>query len=337
MNVFIFNNLNLDNGIFISDKSFKKININELSTSENTLFVVPNELLQFIEFRHDLKNNQNIHASILNSMSTLNNDAEDSVVLNSSNKYNFFISNKSNQETIKKLFSNFNTRISITSDLLFFKEVIKQNCSYQNNVFLIESEEAVKLSTKSFNLLDDAIKIKSLTDLDLKNIKDTNYTIYQLNTFNLYSIFNFKNSLKPALVALFLVFSFYVTALLNINSNYSQINKMSTTLESIYSSIYPAENITDIHQQIDIKLNNLNNAEATDLSKTINLLKNLSESINIVEAEFSQGNLQIKCLFKNDAEESIFVNQQNRLNFNFTIVNSKDTQIGKITTFSYEL
>ena len=337
MNVFIFNNLNLDNGIFISDKSFKKININELSTSENTLFVVPNELLQFIEFKHDLKNNQNIHASILNSMSTLNNDAEDSVVLNSSNKYNFFISNKSNQETIQRLFSHFNTRISITSDLLFFKEVIKQNCSYQNNVFLIESEEAVKLSTKSFNLLDDAIKIKSLTDLDLKNIKDTNYTIYQLNTFNLYSIFNFKNSLKPALVALFLVFSFYVTALLNINSNYSQINKMSTTLESIYSSIYPAENITDIHQQIDIKLNNLNNAEATDLSKTINLLKNLSESINIVEAEFSQGNLQIKCLFKNDAEESIFVNQQNRLNFDFTIVNSKATQIGKITTFSYEL
>lgn len=337
MNVFIFNNLNLDNGIFISDKTLKKININELSTTENTLFVVPNELLQFIEFKHDLKNNENIHASILNSLSTLNNDAEDLIVLNSSNKYNFFISSKSYQETIKRLFSHFNTRISITSDLLFFKEVIKQNCSYQNNVYLIESEEAVKLSTKSFNLLDDAMKIKSLTDLDLKKIKDTNYTIYQLNTFNLYSIFNFKNSLKPALAVLFLIFTFYVTALLNINSNYSQINKMSTTLESIYSSIYPAENITDIHQQIDIKLNNLNNAEATDLSKTINLLKNLSESINIVEAEYSQGDLQIKCLFKNDAEESIFVNQQNRLNFNFTIVNSKDTQIGKITTFSYEL
>ncbi len=337
MNVFIFNNLNLDNGIFISDKTLKKININELSTSENTLFVVPNELLQFIEFKHDLKNNQNIHASILNSLSTLNNDAEDLIVLNSSNKYNFFISNKSNQETIQRLFSHFNTRISITSDLLFFKEVIKQDCSYQNNVYLIESEEAVKLSTKSFNLLDDAMKIKSLTDLDLKKIKDTNYTIYQLNTFNLYSIFNFKNSLKPALVVLFLVFTFYVTALLNINSNYSQINKMNTTLQSIYSSIYPAENITDIYQQIDIKLNNLNNAKATDLSKTINLLKNLSESTNIVEAEFSQGDLQIKCLFKNDAEESIFVNQQNRLNYAFTIVNSKVTQIGKITTFSYEL
>ncbi|MDC3098372.1 hypothetical protein OA493_01345, partial [Gammaproteobacteria bacterium] len=335
MNVFIFNNLNLDNGIFISDKTLKKININELSTSENTLFVVPNELLQFIEFKHDLKNNQNIHASILNSLSTLNNDADDLIVLNSSNKYNFFISNKSNQETIQRLFSHFNTRISITSDLLFFKEVIKQDCSYQNNVYLIESEEAVKLSTKSFNLLDDAMKIKSLTDLDLKKIKDTNYTIYQLNTFNLYSIFNFKNSLKPALVVLFLVFTFYVTALLNINSNYSQINKMNTTLQSIYSSIYPAENITDIYQQIDIKLNNLNNAEATDLSKTINLLKNLSESINIVEAEFSQGDLQIKCLFKNDAEESIFVNQQNRLNYAFTIVNSKVTQTGKITTFSY--
>ena len=42
---------------------------------------------------------------------------------------------------------------------------MKQNCSYQNNVYLIESEEAVKLSMKSFNLLDDALNIKPISDL----------------------------------------------------------------------------------------------------------------------------------------------------------------------------
>ena len=337
MNVFIFNNLNLDDGIFINGKSLKKINISKLSTSEKTLFVVPNELFQFVEFEHDLKNNQNIHASILNNLSILNNAAEDLTVLNTSNKYNFFISNISNQEKLKKLFSHFNTTISITSDLLFFKEVMKQNCSYQNNVYLIESEEAVKLSMKSFNLLDDALNIKPISDFDLKKIKNINYTIYHLNTFNFSSIFNLKNSIKPSLIVLFVVFSFYVIALLNINSNYSQINKMNTTLETIYNSIYPTEKITDIYQQIDVKLNSLNNEEATALSTTITLLKNLSETTNVMEADFSQNDLQIKFLFKNDAEESIFMNQQNRLNYDFKIVDSRVTQIGKITTVSYEL
>ena len=56
-----------------------------------------------------------------------------------------------------------------------------------------------------------------------------------------------------------------------------------------------------------------------------------------MEADFSQNDLQIKFLFKNDAEESIFMNQQNRLNYDFKVVDSRVTQIGKITTVSYEL
>ena len=68
MNVFIFNNSNLDDGILISDRSLKKINVHELATSDRTLFVLPNELLQYTEFKHDLKNNQNIHALIINNL-----------------------------------------------------------------------------------------------------------------------------------------------------------------------------------------------------------------------------------------------------------------------------
>ena len=86
MNIFIFNNLNLDSGILIIDGSIKKINIDELVSADDTLFVLPNELLNFIEFKHDLKNNQNIHASILNNISTLHEDNENLTVLNTSNK-----------------------------------------------------------------------------------------------------------------------------------------------------------------------------------------------------------------------------------------------------------
>ena len=112
---------------------------------------------------------------------------------------------------------------------------------------------------------------------------------------------------------------------------------MSATLEIIYSDIYPSENITDIYQQIDLKLNSLNNDQITNLSRTVNLLRQLSETLNIIEAEFTQDKLLITCLFNNDAEESIFLNQQNRLNYELNIIESRSSQLGKITKISYEL
>ena len=36
-----------------------------------------------------------------------------------------------------------------------------------------------------------------------------------------------------------------------------------------------------------------------------------------------QDKLLITCLFKNDAEESIFINQQSRLNYDLNIIESK--------------
>lgn len=152
MNVFIFEDLTLKNGVLLTNGAIKKINLEKLTKPENTLFVLPNELIQYKEFKHNLKNKKNIHASILNNSSSLNINEEDQLVLNTSNNNDFFLTNNKYQEDIKKVFSNFNTSISITSDLLFFKEAFEKNSIYQNNVFLIDGEEAVKLSKKSFNL-----------------------------------------------------------------------------------------------------------------------------------------------------------------------------------------
>jgi hypothetical protein len=337
MNVFIFNDLNLKTGILITNGSLKKFSINEFTTTENTLFVLPNELIQFIEFKHNLKNKQNIHASIINNSSSLNINDIDQLVLDTSNSNNFFITSKHHVETIKKVFKNFNTTISITSDLLFFKEAFKKNCTYQNNIYLIDAEEGVKLSAKSFNLLDEAISVKKISDSDLKELKNINFVTHKLNTFNVSSIFDVKNFMKSAMTMVIIICIFYITAFFNISSNYSQMKNMTITLEAIYSDIYPSEEISDISQQIDAKLNSLNNEKITNLSKTINLLRQISESVNIVKADYSQDELLITCLFKNDAEESIFVNQQNRLNKTFTIIDSKAIQLGKVTTISYEL
>ena len=337
MNVFIFDDLTLRNGILISNGSLKKINLEKLIKPENMLFVLPNELIQYKKFQHNLKNKENIHASILNNSSSLNINEEDQLILNTSSNCDFFLTNKRYQENIKKVFSIFNTSISITSDLLFFKEAFKGNSIYQNNVYLTDSEEIVKLSTKSFNLLEDDIKVKYISDSDLKKLENVNFASYKLNTFNISSILKTKNPLKPLLAALVIIFTIYLTALFNIFSNYAQIEKMSATLETIYSDIYPSENITDIYQQIDLKLNSLNNDQITNLSRTVNLLKQLSETLNIIEAEYTQDKLLITCLFNNDAEESIFLNQQNRLNYELNIIESRPSQLGKITKISYEL
>mgnify|MGYP001502718105 CR=1 FL=1 len=337
MNVFIFDDLTLRNGVLISNGSLKKINLEKLTKPENTLFVLPNELIQYKEFQHNLKNKQNIHASILNNSSSLNINEEDQLVLNTSSNRDFFLTNKKYLENIKKVFSIYNTTISITSDLLFFKESFKRNSTYQNNVFLTDSEEIVKLSTKSFNLLEDDIKVKKVTDLDLKKLKNINFASYKLNTFNVSSFLKVKNLVKPLLAALVVIFTIYITALFNIYSNYAQIEKMSVTLETIYSDIYPSENITDIYQQIDSKLNSLNNDQITNLSRTVNLLRQLSETVNIIKVEYMQDKLLITCLFNNDAEESIFLNQQSRLNYELNIIESRPTQVGKITKISYVL
>tara|TARA_B100000886_G_scaffold186795_1_gene128212 strand:+ start:1138 stop:2151 length:1014 start_codon:yes stop_codon:yes gene_type:complete len=337
MNVFIFDDLTLRKGVLISYGSIKKINLEKLTKPENTLFVLPNELIQYKEFQHNLKNKQNIHASILNNSSSLNINEEDQLVLNTSSNRDFFLTNKKYLENIKKVFSIYNTTISITSDLLFFKESFKRNSTYQNNVFLTDSEEIVKLSTKSFNLLEDDIKVKKVTDLDLKKLKNINFASYKLNTFNVSSFLKVKNLVKPLLAALVVIFTIYITALFNIYSNYAQIEKMSVTLETIYSDIYPSENITDIYQQIDSKLNSLNNDQITNLSRTVNLLRQLSETVNIIKVEYMQDKLLITCLFNNDAEESIFLNQQSRLNYELNIIESRPTQVGKITKISYVL
>ena len=337
MNVFIFNDSNLKIGILITNKSQKRLSIDKLTTSENTLFVLPNELIQFVEFKHNLKNKQNIHASILNNSASLNISDKDQLVLNTSNNKYFFITNREYEGKIKEVFNNFNTTISITSDLLFFKEAFNKNCIYQNNIYLVESEEAVKLSKKAFNLLDENISVKEISDSDLNKLNNINFVTHKLNTFNISSIFNIKKLIKPAMIMSIIIGIFYITAFFNINSNYSQIKKMNATLESIYSDIYPSENISNISRQIDAKLISLNNEKITNLSKSINLLRQLNNSVVIIEAEYLQDELLITCLFKNDAEESIFVNQQNRLNNQLTIIESKTNQLGKITKIRYEL
>ena len=61
MNVFIFEDLTLKNGVLLTNGAIKKVNLEKLTKPENTLFVLPNELIQYKEFQHNLKNKKNGH------------------------------------------------------------------------------------------------------------------------------------------------------------------------------------------------------------------------------------------------------------------------------------
>ena len=196
----------------------------------------------------------------------------------------------------------------------------------------------MKLTEKSFNLLDsDETKIQKIINKDLTNINLENLNFYELSTFDLQSLFHLSNIKKPLIILFSLFIVLYGAGLININSNYSQINNMNATLTSIYKNIYPNEEVSDISRDIQNKITALNTEDKSDLKRSLEILSMVSQTTKIIEANYMDQRLTIKCLFKNDAEESIFINQQNRLNYSVSIKDSESRPLGKITTINYDL
>tara|TARA_B100000575_G_scaffold44955_1_gene32184 strand:- start:174 stop:623 length:450 start_codon:yes stop_codon:yes gene_type:complete len=138
----------LETGILISDGKAVKMQLSEVKDCKDLLFILPNELISFVEFRHELKNKKNIHAALINKVSSLQLDKETLKVLDTNDTHTFFLVNKENMQVMGQLFKKFDENIKITSDLLFFKELHGVDLAFENNIFLYRDEEAVKLSKK---------------------------------------------------------------------------------------------------------------------------------------------------------------------------------------------
>ena len=339
MNLYIFKDLHLIEGIYINGANASIKLISEIPDSPQTLFVLPNELLQYVCFEHDLKNKKNIHAKIINDLSVLKFSSTNLEVLETKKeRSDYFVIGEAAKKLIKKTFSGFNHKILITSDLLFFNETFNENIKFGNNFYLTQNIDPVKLTEKSFNLLDsDETKIQKITNKDLTNINLENLNFYELSTFDLQSLFHLSNIKKPLIILFSLFIVLYGAGLININSNYSQINNMNATLTSIYKNIYPNEEVSDISRDIQNKITALITEDKSDLKRSLEILSMVSQTTKIIEANYMDQRLTIKCLFKNDAEESIFINQQNRLNYSVSIKDSESNPLGKITTINYDL
>jgi hypothetical protein len=337
MKIFFFKDHQLENGVYIDGSNSSEISILELTQAENILFVLPNEILQYTYFEHELKNQNNIHASILNNLAKLRINSLNLEVLNCNAAYDFFVIEEGVKQRLKQVFSNFNQKVFITSDLLFFKETFSSNVEYDENVYLDQDNELVKLSLASFNLLNSPTKITKILNKDLLKISNKHFIHHTLNIFDLKNIFSGINTRTPVIASVLLLLSIYVLGVLNINYNYSQIKEMDKTLTSLYSSIYPEDEFSNVDNIINKKLSALKIMEKSSLQKSTEVITYVSQSANIIGTSYSNNLLTIKCLFKNDAEESIFINQQKRLDLIFSIKETETNQLGRVTTLEYEL
>ena len=337
MKIFFFKDHQLENGVYIDGSNSSEISISELTQAENILFVLPNEILQYTYFEHELKNQNNIHASIINNLAKLRINSLNLEVLNCNAAYDFFVIEEGVKQRLKQVFSNFNQKVLITSDLLFFKETYSSNVEYDQNVYLDQDNELVKLSLASFNLLNSPTKITKILNKDLLKISNKHFIHHTLNIFDLKNIFSGINTRTPVIASVLLLLSIYVLGVLNINFNYSQIKEMDKTLTSLYSSIYPEDEFSNVDNIINKKLSALKIMEKSSLQKSTEVITYVSQSANIIGTSYSNNLLTIKCSFKNDAEESIFINQQKRLDLIFSIKETETNQLGRVTTLEYEL
>ena len=343
MKIFIFSNTSLDSGYLISGEKNKVVELSTLRDCNDVLFVLPNEFLSYIKHTAELKNKKNLHASIINSINTIGieNQSELEVLECNNSNDNFFIITKNKLEKLKDRFKHIDSKIKITSDLLFFREIFKTNIGFNESIFYEEGDSLVKLTKKAFGLLDKADeKISYKTIDDLNSEIGEAVTFHEFDSLNIQNIFNFNASKKFIYAGISLVVLLNLIGLFNISSNWNQIKKMNQTLSELYLSIYPDEKIDSIETQIIEKINSLQNQSNSTTAQITELILNISKTTKIIEITYKndlKDSLNIKCLFKNEAEEELFIAQQQRINKKVSVISRTNSKDFLLTEFNYEL
>ena len=343
MKIFIFSNTSLDSGYLISGEKNKVVELSTLRDCDDVLFVLPNEFLSYIKHTAELKNKKNLHASIINSINTIEieNQSELEVLECNNSNDNFFIIAKNKLEKLKDRFKHIDSKIKITSDLLFFREIFKTNIGFNESIFYEEGDSLVKLTKKAFGLLDKADeKISYKTIDDLNSEIGEAVTFHEFDSLNIQNIFNFNASKKFIYAGISLVVLLNLIGLFNISSNWEQIKKMNQTLSELYLSIYPNEKIDSIETQIIEKINSLQNQSNSTTAQITELILNISKTTKIIEITYKndlKDSLNIKCLFKNEAEEELFIAQQQRINKKVSVISRTNSKDFLLTEFNYEL
>ena len=342
MKIFLFIDQSFESGHLISEDKNKKVKLDELKDLNDILFVLPNETLTFVKHDANLKNTKNLHASIINSVNVIDFDERSELqVLGSSNLQNFFTIKKDYLNLLKEKFKHAETKIKLTSDLLFFKEIFNTDISFNKSIFYKEGEDVIKLTEQAFSLLEQVnleIATKSLNDIKVDD--DTKITFHEFDLFNFQNIFGFSAIKKWIYAALSLIVLLNLIGLFNIMSNWNQIKEMDNILAELYVSIYPDEDVISLEEQVEAKFNAPTEKTNSFTSKISQLTLDIASTEQIIELSFNEEQGQylfIKCIFKNLSEEQIFIENQQNNNLTVSVVDRVDSKDIVVTQFKYEL
>jgi len=342
MKIFLFIDQSLESGHLINEDKNKKVKLDELKDHNDILFVLPNETLTFVKHDANLKNTKNLHASIINTVNVIDFDERsDLKVLGSSNSQNFFTIKKDYLNLFKEKFKRAETKIKLTSDLLFFKEIFNTDISFNKSIFYKDGEDVIKLTEQAFSLLEQTnLEITPKSFNDLKVDDDTKITFHEFDLFNFQNIFGFSSIKKWIYAALSLIVLLNLIGLFNIMSNWNQIKEMDNMLAELYVSIYPDEDVISLEEQVEAKFNAPTEKTNSFTSKISQLTLDIASTEQIIELSFNEEQGQylfIKCIFKNLSEEQIFIENQQNNNLTVSVVDRVDSKDIVVTQFKYEL
>ena len=340
MKIYIFNDL--ETGSFFSDKKVNTCKYTTLENEKDVLFIFPDQMLTHVNETEKYKKRANLEAKLINDslMSSLNVDTNLNVLKCSLEKGNYFLINNKNLKIIKNLFQNFENDVLITSDVLFFSEIFKENINYLDDYYLSTNSQFLKFSKNALKVLKyKDSEFKKIVDKDIIQTVNSQFDSYKLNTFNLGNLINLEKNKKYIFGLISAVVLINLIGIGNLINQTYKSNSFNDIILGLYKDIYPLENPLNVEEAINEKIENLNLQD----SKVLNMIYKISSSKlktwRLVDLHYSRklNKFEFEILFKNLSEEIIFLNEQAFEGNNFKKVSSRTVKGSVVTKYIYEI
>ena len=236
MNIFIFKDRNLEEGILFNNNKTSSLKLSEIDNNYEVLFVLPNEMFSHRYFTNEKLKVKDIKSVIINEESfNLNKANERLKVLGPLNKHNFFVVTVEDEKIITSKLSRFGSSLKLASDAFLFVALMKQNCQYKEFIYLKENETVYKVHKKMLSVIDE-----SVTDFSEMALKKANQSLfYEHKFFDISNTFNFATNKLAyySLLLCFLILNFL--GFLNLFMTNSNINEIEKSKQKVFSANFP--------------------------------------------------------------------------------------------------
>jgi hypothetical protein len=339
MTYIVFTDTSLSKCVSITNQKAKYTDFSKINLKDEIHVILPNEILSLVSNDNEMTNKSNIEASIINTIATNSlKDIENLKILETSSSRLYHVISAENLQQLKQKFSTYDGKLKISSDLSYFKD-LNTNIEFEGACYIYDEDKPIKLLNSSYQLLENNKELKKLKLTDL-TFNPSNIASSELNTLNLVEVVSPKNTKKYLYALVGIVVILNIAGLINITSNYNQINTMNNTIEKIYNEIYPNDSSTNIQTSIANKFLELNSSQTSTFTQIKRLINNIPASVNVVDVYVDLNeaqSIQITYLFENEVDESLFINNLQRSNIKNTIESREELQGFTKTSITYEL